>query len=696
MRQPVAKLWFFCSVLFLSACQFIPPLNQTAQSPSQPNIQKANFQIKQDNSDPDVVTFPNAVPPQPLTVVSALPSGSPLSLDLVTGTPTAQQIKIPAQGDFQLITQAGSSYQILDQDATDGVARIQLPAHVYDLYLRPETVSTPTTCATPAPTGLNATQILDQLDQAVVNKANALIAAGQGQCAYLPPTNQRQNANCNSTSSGLQCSGPLNKTLVAANCPEMAVYGGAMNLNNALPNTKIFAAVQNNLTINQSVQGILSTRGDLNTSLNNQSALNGVFVGARSNNLNMGGTTRLQGLYSVLNQGSLSFNLNQNAQFEGMLCTSGQVNLNRNAASQLIYNPNQVTPWQADVSTLGDLICAQGNRPYTQTVAPSCASAPAQAGGSFELADPLYYVKQNVDSATETGWYHLPGRPVPVPADWYSEDGLHILNFKNENTAQISLRWLSTQTAVFPMGLREIGPAGGVVELPGVATLTIPPGAISAPTVVRMTQLAQGPDRTKRCQLPNATRACYSGEEYLTPIVQVQPMGIVLTQEANLEFVIPEIYSTLYSGESAFFFSWLATLDIEKTKHLNPLRLKSHLNIKNSIDILKFGYFAKLIDMGLKVSQEDDFNTQKFHVQSDSSDSLFYLVPDSSLKNRINDLHYISDSLSRIFLLLNNNNFLPPIRLIGGEGFKKLKVRYVEEIENGETAAQFSYVAQDS
>ncbi|MDZ4058319.1 MAG: hypothetical protein U1D69_15410, partial [Polynucleobacter sp.] len=152
--------------------------------------------------------------------------------------------------------------------------------------------------ATPRPP-LTGNQQFDYLDQSVQEKVDELMATGQGHCVYRP-TSHPQNGNCNSTSTGFQCSGALDKTIQTAQCPEIAIYGGAMNINHAITGSKLFVSVQNNLTINQSVTGIFNTRGDLNTSLNNTALLKGVFVGARSNNFNMSGSAKIEGLYSIL------------------------------------------------------------------------------------------------------------------------------------------------------------------------------------------------------------------------------------------------------------------------------------------------------------------------------------------------------------------------------------------------------------
>ena len=521
----------------MAACALMPqPLSQQAfplARPDPPQLLGATAQrasVRTEQATPQAVTIPNLVPSQTLASVNSLPvlPATPSEqLEFVTATPTARQIKMPANGDFRLIVVAGPSFQILDNDGTDGIAKVQVVGPVTDVYLRPETDDlTPAACPTPAPGTATGSQLLDQLDQVVLAKANQLTAAGQSQCVYLPPINQRQNANCNSTSTGFQCSGPLNKTLSAAACPEMAIYGGAMNINNALPSAKLFVAMQNNLTINQSVKGIFSSRGDLNTNLNNSSQLSGVFVGARSNNLNLSGAARIQGLYSIVNNGSLSMNLNPSAVFEGELCTSGTANLNRNGSSQLIYNPNQVTPWQSDLPGIGGLMCAAGNKPYTQTIAQSCQVVGA-AQGSVKLEDALYYVSQELSPAADGHWYKLPGRPAPVPTEWHGPDGnQYVLKLTNAGLSQLSARFQRVAGAQsYPPGIQAVGPAGGTVILPGVGELQVPAGALAENKTLVMRQV---------------TEPYYPppGNVFVTPVVKLEPDGLVFNQPAKIHLAV--------------------------------------------------------------------------------------------------------------------------------------------------------------
>lgn len=589
--------------LGLSACVFLP-LNTPL--PSQPVASQPGFQVLQTQDltdtplpEPEMLQFPSQVTPQILAQSSSLPNqGSFHELRFSTQGHGLQQIHVPEHGDFELILEAGGQFALPDNDARDGSARVQVPAQVLDLYLRPEAGST---CLSPqAP----ESPLLDQLDQFVLAKAAALNAAGQSQCVYLPPENQRQNGNCNSDSQGLNCSGALNKQIVAAQCPEIVVYGGAMNLNHALPDSKLFVAVSNNLTLNASVQGILATRGDLNTNLNNQAHLQGVFVGARSNNLGMGGSSSLKGLYSIVNHAFLNLNLNQSAAFEGALCQQGPLNVSRNGDAQLIYQPAAVTPWLSELPFLPQLFCAADNRPYTQVHPNNCNSA-APANAYLQIRDPLYYVDQRLEPGTD--WAHLPQRPLPVPASWHSPDGQrYVLRFSNQGLAQTQLRlYARSQAPSYPVGMAEIGPAGGTLSLPGVGKIELPPGALSEPTVIVMRQITQHVERLGYD--PRRKPPYYRIEDFISPIVQLEPQGLALNQPgriwlqtdlARLGNNDPAVIRWSYQDQSHAEFGNIWWDHLESDARLNtPL---AEWTADMPADLTKLVKAAKMISSGIK------------------------------------------------------------------------------------------------
>ena len=381
----------------------------------------------------------------PLQTTAQTPVNPTFELQMKTGTAPAGGIRIPDQGPFELHLEAGSSFAVLDADSSDdGIARIQVPAQVLDFYLQVQAAPLPPLCPTGSNNGPMFNQ-LDQLDQLVLAKIDSLIAQGKQACVAKPPSGQpRQNLNCNSTNSGLQCSGPVNKTISRAQCPEIAVYAGGMNLNHDLSTSKLFVAVSNNLTLNHAGKGVYASRGNLNSNLNGNRKLEGVFVAGGSSNLNLSGTPEFKGLYHLANNASLSMNMNGNARFEGAMCSTGTLNFNRNGNTQVIYQPEALSPWLADLPGLPELLCPARSNFYTQTQPLSC---PEQTGPvTVALNDSLYGVEQALRS--DQGWTHLPRRPLPVPTDWGSADGdKYVLRFNNQGADSLSLKAFAQSAA---------------------------------------------------------------------------------------------------------------------------------------------------------------------------------------------------------------------------------------------------------
>jgi len=61
---------------------------------------------------------------------------SDFTVKLVTGTPEANETKVPSTGNFIIVLVNGSSFSVIDNDATDGVAVIQLITRNYKFYGR--------------------------------------------------------------------------------------------------------------------------------------------------------------------------------------------------------------------------------------------------------------------------------------------------------------------------------------------------------------------------------------------------------------------------------------------------------------------------------------------------------------------------------------------------------------------------------
>jgi hypothetical protein len=154
-------------------------------------------------------------------------------------------------------------------------------------------------------------------------------------------------------------------------------------------------------------------------------------------------------------------------------------------------------------------------------------------GGTLEVSDELYYVKDTLSKernkhkrhpdARYNTWFKLGLRPLPVPGDWHSPDGQSfVLRFKAQQVQEFQLIWQKRrESAPFPPGVAEIGPEGGKIELPGVATLTVPDGALTQKTALSMRQVSSALtpyDLT-----------------YVSPVVKFEPDGLQFQKPARIK-----------------------------------------------------------------------------------------------------------------------------------------------------------------
>ncbi|MFN4149320.1 MAG: hypothetical protein ACK4IX_00100 [Candidatus Sericytochromatia bacterium] len=89
-------------------------------------IQKSNYQIK--SLEPQMVNFESKVPVQNYSTTQNLPSGTYNQFNFRVSGNMKDSVKIPANGNFTMTIQSGNNFQIIDNDATDGSAIIQLPS----------------------------------------------------------------------------------------------------------------------------------------------------------------------------------------------------------------------------------------------------------------------------------------------------------------------------------------------------------------------------------------------------------------------------------------------------------------------------------------------------------------------------------------------------------------------------------------
>lgn len=217
---------------------------------------------------------------------------------------------------------------------------------------------------------------------------------------------------------------------------------------------------------------------------------------------------------------------------------------------------------------------------------------------SLVIEDPLYYVKDTVSYSdkpwlSQKLWLKMGLRPLPVPLSWGSSEGEdYVLNFTVKAMPSFQMGWVShkDKPAELPPGVREIGPEGGTVELPGVGKLEIPAGALSSPTTVRLIQELVVPDIQEDCRYG---RVCRSGYNYISSMIRIEPINLELQVPAELSLVVSDKYKTFSDNWGPMFgvisFDSLSLTDSYIISGYRKTRF-----VYEPIPVLTFSYFAKV------------------------------------------------------------------------------------------------------
>ncbi|MGE3724267.1 MAG: hypothetical protein AB7I41_01855 [Candidatus Sericytochromatia bacterium] len=167
----------------------------------------------------------------------------------------------------------------------------------------------------------------------------------------------------------------------------------------------------------------------------------------------------------------------------------------------------------------------------------------AKDNSRLDVSDELYYVKDTLSKERkhkghhderDNKWFKLGLRPIPVPSDWYSPDGqAFVLRFKAKQIKEFELLLQKQRgEAPFPPGIKQIGPGGGVVELPGVAELEVPAGALTENKVIVIKQ------KDEVYQFPDEDFTPGPDEIDLATPVELQPSGLQFLKPANIRLKI--------------------------------------------------------------------------------------------------------------------------------------------------------------
>ena len=263
----------------------------------------------------------------------------------------------------------------------------------------------------------------------------------------------------------------------------------------------------------------------------------------------------------------------------------------------------------------------------------------AKDNSSLAVSDELYYVQDTLSKERKkhshdekaNQWFKLGLRPLPVPNDWYSPDGqTFVLRFKAQQVKACELLLQKQRgEAPFPPGIKQIGTAGGTVELPGVAKLELPAGALNQNTTVKITQITEAPSRGYPGPNPEDPLACKGpfefcemgasvGYEFITPLIRIEPFNLDLTQPGTLRFLslLDPAYSIYAEGGVNEFQSE----DINNI-HTGTERLSKPPGKYQPFKINKFVYFSKMASYGwlknnkLFYEKNNSFKTNQTHPQ---------------------------------------------------------------------------------
>ncbi len=274
----------------------------------------------------------------------------------------------------------------------------------------------------------------------------------------------------------------------------------------------------------------------------------------------------------------------------------------------------------------------------------------AGSTGKLKLEDNLYYFRDDLQeqhstqtavpsqvddvAGTVTGvhntdyrnvWYKLGKRPFPVPADWHSpEGGNYVLNFTNNGVKEVIFRFYTTSTFDYPMGIKEIGTAGGTIVLPGVGKLEIPNGALNQNTTIVMRQELEAPEML--FPNPEMGNAGIRAKDYVSPIVKLEPFGLRPNKPA---LIYLETDRQRVGNNHPQMVDWTASKDKIKLyaksevlpyEHY-PLNLWTH-NFPTTVR--EFMYYYKVMDAGIKpdecwggcYQEQNSANTQSFGIKT--------------------------------------------------------------------------------
>ena len=220
---------------------------------------------------------------------------------------------------------------------------------------------------------------------------------------------------------------------------------------------------------------------------------------------------------------------------------------------------------------------------------------------SITYSDAIYHSEQVLSHSKKPQWYRIGKRPMPIPSDWHSEDGAdYVLHFDNQGQENISFRWYpigDNEEPDYPVGMKLIGPEGGVVELPGVGKLELPAGALTEKTLVRMSQVFEVKEILVSDFHSGEVRRGY---DFISSVVKLEPFNLVLEKPAIL---LLQTNLERLGNNSPGVISWNSSLNLDDWRHVNTRAGgldKPQWTVSMPVEVDAFKYYTKFISSLIK------------------------------------------------------------------------------------------------
>lgn len=259
---------------------------------------------------------------------------------------------------------------------------------------------------------------------------------------------------------------------------------------------------------------------------------------------------------------------------------------------------------------------------------------------SLEIEDPLYYVKDTVSTQKKSWlsslrWLSMGLRPLPVPTEWASPYGKDlVLNFTAKDVSSFQMIWLRNdeKPADPPFGIKEIGPEGGTVELPGVGKLEIPAGALDEPVTIRLSQKQEHPIIIKDKELFTNKLSYY---DYMGPILKIEPLGLKMNKNGLVYLNFSEDNKKRLGNNSPSILDWVYFSDSSQPGSVKGFLFSENevTSVNSPIPFKEFAYITRVMSEYISPSsnikrfwpKQSSFSTKQTSGTCPKAEQMFFV-----------------------------------------------------------------------